>query len=403
MSESLRLCNVPISLFESNGGNREDIVACGRLLMYESNGRETNRVRVNNGLNKTDFAARLDDVAYKVTSDNHKKDLMLYCAAISCNSIGTKAPENWAEFSGRQRDFMSDPTFMRVLAGVTQEIIRPMLPYVISDAVGKLAQSVSVPMGQSYEVVVGSGEILTFSDSSWGATKSVPKGNLYDTSFTLNPRPRAASATIKWYQLVGNDRDIGVFYNSLAAGMYSYIMGLFNTALTTAATNTTYTPSYLQFSSYNTANWINAAKYVGQVNHARRDQIMAYGDYSAMAKVLPSGTAQDASLTFMLGEEWNRVGYLGTTLGIKNFALENAMLPNTQYTTGTQIMPTNRIYMAATSQAAPVWICFEDGTPINLELDATKGTADGSIDANLTMSIDVKATCSSKIASISNV
>lgn len=400
---SLRMNNVPSSLFESNGSARADIVAAGRLLMYEANGRETNRIRVNNGFQKQDFSHLIDDKTYRQTSENHRRDLMLYCAKVACNHLDKVAPETWEDFLRVQRDFSTDSTFLKVLAGITTEIIRPMLPYVISDAVGRLAQSVSVPMGQTYEVVVGSGDILTFNDSAWGASRSVPNGELYDKVFTLNPTPRSAGCFIRWYQLVSNDRDIGVFYNSLAAGMYSYIMGLFNKALTTAATTALYTPSYLQFASYTTANWVNAAKYVVQANHATRDSIMAFGDYSAMAKVLPSGNAQDAALTMLLGDEWNRVGYLGTVMGIRTFALENAMVPGTQYTTGTQIMPANRIYMACTSQAAPVWICFEDDTPITLELDATKGTGDGSIYVNLTMSIDVKPIASSKMAVISNV
>ena len=400
---SLRLNNVPVSLFESNGSARADLVATGRLLMYEANGRETNSLRINRGLNKNDFMPHLDDPTYKKTSQNHRRDLMLYCAKVACNHLDKAAPESWEDFMRLQRDFSTDSTFLKVLAGITTEIIRPMLPYVISDAVGRLAQSVSVPMGQTYEVNVGSGDIIVFNDSAWGAPRSVPNAELYDKVFTLNPRPRSAGCFIRWYQLVSNDIDIGIYYNSLAAGMYSYIMGLFNTALTDAATNSMFTPSYLQFAAYNTANWVNAAKYVGQVNHASRDSIIAYGDYSAMAKVLPSGNAQDAALTFLLGEEWNRVGYLGTVMGIKTFALENVMVPGTQYTTGTQLMPANRIYMAASSQAAPVWICFEDGTPITLELDASKGTGDGSIYVNMTMSIDVAAIASSKMAVISNV
>jgi len=400
---SLRMNNVPVSLFESNGSPRADLVAAGRLLMYEANGRETNRIRINNGLARNDFSAHLDDATYKKTSENHRRDLMLYCAKVACNHLDKAAPESWEEFLRVQRDFSNDQTFLKVLAGITTEIIRPMLPYVISDAVGRLAQSVSVPMGQTYEVVVGSGDILVFNDSAWGACKSVPNGELYDKVFTLNPTPRAAGCFIRWYQLVSNDRDIGIFYNSLAAGMYSYIMGLFNTALTTAATSALYTPSYLTFNAYTTDNWVNAAKYVSQVNHASRDSIIAYGDYSAMAHVLPSGNAQDAALTMLLGDDWNRAGYLGTVMGIKTFALENVVVPGTQYTTGTQLMPDDVIYMTASSQAAPVWIAFEDGTPITLEFDASKGSGDGSIYVNLTMSIDVKPIASSKMAVISNV
>lgn len=396
--EKLRMNNVPVSLFESNGTTREDIVATGRLLMCESFGRENDRIRANAGLNKTNTNYRLDDQTYQTTSANHKKDLLLYCAKLACDATGRRSPESLEDFMRMQRDFQRDNTFMRVLAGVTTEIIRPMLPYVISDAVGRLAQTTTVPMGETREITVGSGEILVFQDSAWGASRSTPRGELYDATFTLNPKPKTATCFIRWYQLVGNDRDIGLWYNSLAAGMYNYIMGMFTQALNTAATNTQFTPSFMVFNTYNTQNWVNAAKYVSEVNHSPRTSIMAYGDYSALAKVLPSGTTQDASLTFFAGEEWNRAGYLGTVMGVKNYAVENVMLPNTQYTTGTEMFPTDKIYMAATDREAPVWIAFEENTPITLEMDATKGTGDGSIYVDLTMSIDVRPICSSKMA-----
>lgn len=401
--DNLRLCNAPVSLFVSNGTERDDLVKTGRLLMYEANGRETNRLRVNANLTPQQFNFQLDDEKYKQSSEEHRINLMLYAAKIAANGIGSEAPETYEDFLRLQRDYQRDPVFLRVLSGVVTDTIRPMLPYVISDAVGKLAKTVSVPMGKTYEVNVGSGDIMIFSDSSWGATKSVPKGTLYDKTFTLNPKPASASCTIKFYQLVGNDQDIGVWYNSLAAGMYSYIMGRFNTAMTTAATSAAFTPAYLQFNSYNTANWVNAAKFVSQVNHVPRSSVVGYGDYSALAKVLPSGTAADSALSVLIGETWNRTGFLGTVMGIQTFALENVMVPGTQYTTGTQVMPADVIYMSASVGSAPVWICFEDGTPVTLELKPSDGTADASIDVNLTMSIDVKPICAQKIGVIRGV
>lgn len=398
---SIRLNDAPVSLFSSDGSSRNDIVACGRLLMYESAGREMNRVRVNAGVNKNDYAFHLSDVDYKETSNNHRKDLMLYCAKICCNSLGKDAPASYEDFLRTQRDYMKDPNFLRVLSGVVQEIIRPMLPFVMSDIIGKLAQTVSVPMGQTYEINVGSGEIIMFSDSSWGASRSVPYSELYDKTFTLNPTPRSAGFFVRWYQLVSNDRDIGQFYNSIATGLSSFVMGYFNKTLAAAVSNTALNPSYLQFASYNTANWINACKLVREVNGAR--EVTAFGDYAACAKVLPSGTAQDAALTMMLGGEWMHSGYLGTVMGNKLVAFSNAIVPNTQYTTGTEIMPTNKLYITANNQPAPVWIAFEDGTPITIELDAAQGTGDGSLYCNVVTSLDMVAVISSKMAVISNV
>ncbi len=398
--DKLKLCNVPSSLFVSDGSERDDIIKMARLLTYEANGRE---MRMNSKNGEAFNSYFKDDMDYKTVSEAHRANLLLYAAKLAANSTGKAAPESYEAFMRNQRDYHSDPIFLRVLSGVVTEALRPMVPYVISDAVGRMAQTISVPMGQTYEINVGSGDIMIFSDSSWGASKSVPKDTLYEATFTLNPRPASATATIKWYQMVANDRDIGMWYNSLMYGMYSYIMGKFYTALTTAATNSRFTPSFLQFNTYNTANWINAAKYVSQVNHVPMSSVYAYGDYSALAKILPSGTTQDAALTTMLGEEWNRTGYLGTVMGVRTFALQNILVPGTQYTTGEQVMADDVVYMSTSIGSAPVWIAFEDGTPITITLDATTGTADMSIDVNMTASVDVAAVAAHKMAVISNI
>lgn len=398
--EKLKLCNVPSSLFVSDGSERDDIVKMARLLTYEASGRESSRIRTNS----SKFASHFhDDMDYKRASEAHRANLMLYAAKLAANITGKTAPESYEAFVRNQRDYHSDPIFLRVLSGVVTEALRPMVPYVLSDAVGKLAQTVYVPMGQTHEINVGSGDIMIFSDSSWGASKSVPKDTLYEATFTLNPRPASATATIKWYQMVANDRDIGLWYNSLMNGMYSYIMCKFTTALNTAATNNRLTPSFLQFNSYNTANWVNAAKYVSQVNHVPIGSIYAYGDYSALAKILPNGTSQDAALTTMLGDEWNRMGYLGTVMGVRTFAIQNVLVPGTQYSTGEQVMADDVVYLSSSIGTAPVWIAFEDGTPITITLDATTGTADMSIDVNMTASVDVVAVAANKMAVISNI
>ena len=90
-------------------------------------------------------------------------------------------------------------------------------------------------------------------------------------------------------------------------------------------------------------------------------------------------------------------------MGNKLVAFQNAIVPNTQYTTGTEVMPTNKLYITANNQPAPIWIAFEDGTPITIELDAASGTGDGSLFCNVTTSMDMIGVVSSKVAVIDNV
>lgn len=395
------LNSAPASLFCATGDERDKLVALGRMLMSEANGRTLNSLRRNS---KHPYAEKMDANEYSRTNENTKQRLMLFCAEKACAMDGREKPESYQAFLSRSRDYFSNPVFMRALSGVVEDIVRPMLPYVLSNAVDELGQMVSVPLGQTYEISVASNDIFLFQDSSWGASRSVPANTLYSYPITLNPTPRTAEASVKWYQLVGNDADFGMWLNALTAGLYSKIMALWTNAMTTASANNMYVPSYLKFTTYNSANLAKAVTLVATANHVRRDQVMVYGAFQPLTKILPSGTSQDAALTYGLGAEWMRNGYLGTVMGTPVFELLDAMVPGTQNTTGGLVLPQDQVWIAARKGVgyAPVYIAFEDGTPITLELTPDK-TADMTLNVNITASMDVKAVFGSKVATISGI
>ena len=391
----LSLNSVPASML-TGSDEREKLVALGRMLMMEANGKEFNKVRVN----KT-YTERMSADEYSKVNEATRNKIMLFCAERADNIEGREKPEDYQAFLSRSRDYAKNPTFLRTLAGIVRDIVKPMLPYVVSNALDELAQMVNVPFGQTYEITVGSNDIFLFQDSSWGASRSVPENTLYDYPITLNPSPRSCSATAKWYQLVGNDADFGLWLNAIYAGLYSKIMALWNSAMTAAAANTFFVPSYLTFGSFTSANFNNAVELVSAVNHVPVSGLIAYGRRPVLAKALPTSTAQDAALTYMLGREWMDNGYMGTIQGVRSFALTNAMVPGTQNTTGGLVINDSKIYIAASkgNGYAPIYIGFEDGSPITLEMEPHE-TADMTLNVNVTASLDVKAVFGTKLAVI---
>ena len=404
MSGFIRLNSVPTSLFSVTGerNSREDLVAVGRLLMCEYCGNTANTIRKN-----SEYKSVLDPIAYRTTNENYSKKLFMHCAKIASNALGEDAPETYSDFLGKQREYMKDPTFLKVLAGIARDVVTPMLPYVSSNVLGDLAQTVTTRYGKTFEVTIKSNEAFVFQDSSWGASRSVEKNYLYDDVVTLNPKPVSAACKVKWYQLIGNAEggaDMGRFYNALAAGLANKILALWNGAMTAIASNAQYVPEYLRFASYTTANWVNAARAVSMANGVPRERLMAYGDFSALSRILPSGTAQDAALTTLLGQEYMSRGYLGTVSGIPTAEMTNAYVAGqVNLPHPTELLPTTTVYMIARAGEgyAPVYICFEEN-PITLELTPSQ-TGDETIDVNLTASVDAKGIAASKFAVISNV
>ena len=395
----LTLNSVPASVLTGASDERSKLVCLGRMLMKEANGRATNKYRGNHA-----YTESMDAETYAKTNENTKKAIMLFCAERADAVEGREKNDDYTVFLSRARDYHKNRTFLRTLSGIVEDIVRPMLPYVTSNAMDELGQVVNVPLGQTYEITVASNDIFLFQDSSWGASRSVPENTLYNYPITLNPTPRSCAATAKWYQLVGNDADFGLWLNAIYAGLYSKIMGLWNSAMTSAASNSFFTPSYLQFNGFTSNNFNLAVESVCSVNHVTTDKLVVYGRRPVLARMLPKSTAQDAALTYMLGGEWMRNGYMGTIQGVRSFELTNAMVPGTQNTTGSLVLSDSTAYIAASrgNGYAPVYIGFEDGSPITLEMEPRE-TADMTINVNVTASIDVKAVFGSKIAVITNI
>lgn len=411
--ESIRLNGLTKDVFHASaqefGGSveRANIVNAARMLMAERAGMDENTLRT--AENKTKhFNSVLGGVDYAEANKKVQSNLMLYCAKQTSKVTGEEPPADFEMFKRNQRNYLSDKTFLRVLAGVVREIVTPILPATISGAMDWLAETVYVPMGQTYELDVQSNDVFLFEDDSWGASRSKPANYLYSKSVTLNPTLRTAKSTIKWYQLVGNNADLGRTFNAISAGMYSKIMGMWTQALVAASTNNTLVPSNLQFTFSNT-NWINAAKRVAMLNNTGVRNVIAFGDLMALSHVLPSNanganTNLDAALATMLGVDWARYGYLGDFMGVRMFPIDNAVVPGTQNTTIQEVVPNNAVWMAAAPGNAykPVYIAFEEGTPITIELDPSE-TADNTIDIMVSFSVDVRPVVASKIAYITPV
>ena len=411
--ESIRLNSLNPDIFKASSAEvhgsqkRADIINVGRLLMAERAGRDMNAMSKIKG-EVPAFNSLMDSkgIDYEDANKKLQRNMMLYCAEMAGKVTGEDAPETYEDFMRMQRKYLSDRNFLRVLAGIVTDIITPVLPAVATGAMDWFAQTVYVPLGQTYEVEIGSNDVFLFEDDSWGASRSKTANYLYSDTKTLNPTLRTAKATWKWYQPAGNTRDLGRTFNAMTAGLYSKITGIWGNALVAASTNTAYVPTNMQF-TYSNTNWVTAAKRVALVNNTSVRNVIAFGDLLALSHVLPStangaNTNLDAALSTMLGVEWAKYGYLGDFMGIRNFVLDNALVPGTQNTTITEVLPNNRIWMMAAGAYKPIYVAFEEGTPITVEV-TPDSAADMTLDVMVSASLDATPIFGSKIATLSPV
>ena len=398
----LNLNSVSNEVFAINGNDqREDIVAKGRVLFYEHALKGKMAVLSAKGQN-TPVQRTMNDRGYKQLNEQFQRESLLYAAKLACASTGKKAPESWEEFKRNGGEYYGNARFYAVLQGIWQEVIIPILPAVYSEALSDFAETVEIELGQTYAVSIGSNDIPVFQDSSWGASRSVPRNRFYSRDYTLNPTPKSCWITAKWMQLVGTNMDFGVFFANMVAGMYAKTMGMWNEAMTTATEDTSLIPTNLNF-TFNNQNWVKGANKIAALNNTTISDVFATGGTVALSKVLPNTVTgstnvnMDAAIATLLGADYTKAGYLGQFMAVRLMPMRDVIIPGTQNTTVETMLSENDIWMLAGNGRKPLTIGYTSGTPISIEMDPTR-TGDFEIGLNLTIALDCVATFASKIA-----
>lgn len=397
----LNLNSVSNEVFAINGNDqREDIVAKGRVLFYEHALKGKMAILSAKGQN-TPVQRTMNDRGYKQLNEQFQRESLLYAAKLACASTGKKAPESWEEFKRNGGEYYGNARFYAVLQGIWQEVIIPILPAVYSEALSDFAETVEIELGQTYAVSIGSNDIPVFQDSSWGASRSVPRNRFYSRDYTLNPTPKSCWITAKWMQLVGTNMDFGVFFANMVAGMYAKTMGMWNEAMTTATEDTSLIPTNLNF-TFNNQNWVKGANKIAALNNTTISDVFATGGTVALSKVLPNTVTgstnvnMDAAIATLLGADYTKAGYLGEFMAVRLMPMRDVIIPGTQNTTVETMLSENDIWMLAGNGRKPLTIGYTSGTPISIEMDPTR-TADFEIGINLTIALDSVATFASKI------
>lgn len=398
----LNLNSVSNEVFAINGNDqREDIVAKGRVLFYEHALKGKMAVLSAKGQNTT-VQRTMNDRGYKQLNEQFQRESLLYAAKLACASTGKKAPESWEEFKRNGGEYYGNARFYAVLQGIWQEVIIPILPAVYSEALSDFAETVEIELGQTYAVSIGSNDIPVFQDSSWGASRSVPRNRFYSRDYTLNPTPKSCWITAKWMQLVGANMDFGVFFANMVAGMYAKTMGMWNEAMTTATEDTSLIPTNLNF-TFNNQNWVKGANKIAALNNTTISDVFATGGIVALSKVLPNTVTgstnvnMDAAIATLLGADYTKAGYLGEFMAVRLMPMRDVIIPGTQNTTVETMLSENDIWMLAGNGRKPLTIGYTSGTPISIEMDPTR-TGDFEIGLNLTIALDSVTTFASKIA-----
>lgn len=414
---ALRINSIPKDVFSykvngdqtigtgSNAVSRNKIIASGRLCTIETLGGML-------GGEKKGFKSRLNEIGGDLAalSKAHMDQKLIFCATRAYESVGRSAPEN-AEQVRRDYALCKDPVFLRTMASIDQEIVSPLVYDVIGDLNNVVLDLQTVPMGSTKDLVIESAEAFIWEDGAVGSSHSATRNYLYNDTVALSPRAFHSAGRIKWYQDIVNDdgRGAGRYYLAIIRGLQSKISALTAQAFLSMATsqaNGGMIPPYLYFQGFTSANWNAARERVMVANGFRTPgALMGVGRISALQAVLPTATPVDAALTYGMGEEWMKSGFVSMAAGIPLYEVLPAMVPGTSATTGDMIgLPNDQLFIMARSGygRAPVQGVIAEGWPVTLTYTADE-TADFTIYINMTTLMDIKPAFASRIALIDDV
>ena len=407
----ISLNSVDQSIFRVSAANdadlsqaRADIIAEGRTLFYEHARKGQSAIHGAMKLNSDLAPEAISAKQYGELNKLFQSEMLLYCAKKCCEVTGETAPESFDEFKRQGQRFYGNSAFYRVLQGIMQEIINPILPAVYSEAVGVFADTVEVGFAETYAISVESDDIVLFQDSAFGASRSVPANRFYTKDFVLNPQPKTAEIRMKWHQLVGNNTDFGRFMANIVAGLYAKTMAMWNAAMVVAAADTTLVPSGLTY-NFNATNWVTLANKLAAANNTSISNIFATGNAVALAKVLPTQVTgstnvnMDAAIATLLGADYTRSGYLGEYMAVRLLPLMDAVNPLTFHSSVTTMLDSTKIWMMSGNARKPMTVAFNRDTPITIEVTPER-TASFEFILNLTTALDMVAVFSSKMGLI---
>ena len=405
---SLNSINPSVFEYRCNGSTaeRDGIIAEGRTLFYEHarKGQKALYTASNRAGLVSDSDA-LTDAQYRKLNRVFQEKHILYAAKKACEANDMAAPETFEDFQHHGAEYQKNAAFMRVLQGIYQQIIQPILPAVYSEAVSVFADVVEVGFGETYAISVESNDIPIFQDSAWGASRSVPANRFYAKDYTLNPQPKTAEIHMKWHQLVGNNVDFGMFFANVVAGMYAKTMGMWSAMMAAAASDTALIPTGLSY-NFSSLNWVRCANKIAALNNTPMNNLMGVGGAVALAKVLPTqatGSANadmDDALAMLLGRDYIRNAQLGEFMKVRLMPITDAVVPGTQYGNVVTMLPENKVWMMASNRRKPLTIAYNSYTPIQIELEPVETNGAFEYIMNLTIALDAVSVFSSRIGCI---
>lgn len=285
--------------------------------------------------------------------------------------------------------------FKETFAAVIAQIMTPIVPAMISTEFMDFADVANIGWGDTARFKVNSNDTFYVTRLAEGVLNGSVQ-RVYNNEITVNPEPYNITTAVDWYQIAAGMFDLGEFIYKVGISFSAYITQMIIQAIGANITKNAST-AYI-VNGFSTVTFARLAEILRAANGGIK--VHAYGTLAALSNVIPSGTT-NANLQVGLGQEWSRIGHLGTFMDVDLIRIPQILLPNTVNTTPLTGIPDDTIYMFADGGYKPVKLVFE-GSAFTHDIVPTE-TPDKEMGLSVTLRMGTGFVAASKYGAITGL
>lgn len=259
-----------------------------------------------------------------------------------------------------------NPVVFSTMFQLISETLTNIVPSTVLDEFGRFAEIRNSGWGDNFKFEIPNPNLFVVSSHADGIRKSIPQ-RLYNSEIFLTPENHSITIQEDLYRILAGKVNWGDWVTRIALSIqgkistevYDSFYGSYN------GLNANF-----QEATYDTDAFIKLAQRVEAANGGAR--VSVWGTRIALSKIVPASTFGDAGYTG-IGEEYNKMGYLGLFKGVNTFLINQRIMPNDpNYNFA---IKDDALYFVSTGVDRPIKIGFEgealifqNGSNVNADL-----------------------------------
>ncbi|QSF43532.1 hypothetical protein [Paenibacillus tianjinensis] len=253
---------------------------------------------------------------------------------------------------------MRSPNVQWAVFALLSETLSVIIPNTVLNSFERFAEVRNGNWGDNFKFTIPNPDLFVVSKTAQGIRRGEPQ-RIYNGEVFLTPSPREITIQEDWYRVVAGKVNFGDWVTRIAQSVETDITTMVYSGLygSYAGLNANFKEA-----TYDKDQFVKLAQRVSAAN--RGAKVTVFGTQLALSKVVPNENF--ANFGVGVGEEYIRMGYLGSMFGVDTLMIDQRLKPNSF----DFAIADDSLYFVCMGTDRPVKIGFE-GSPLIIQDTAT--------------------------------